>query len=73
MSWSVVVGALVGGNEVGRADAMAMRPAKAVENFIVEIWATSTGASKVKNEETKTAADQVSSSRSSMKVGGSKL
>lgn len=73
MSRSVVAGGLVGGDEVGRADAMAMRPAKAVENFIVKIWATSTGATKVKNEGTKTAGDQVSSSRSSIKVGGSKL
>ena len=71
MSRSVVV--TRSGVDVGRADAMAMRPAKAVENFIVKIWATSTGASKVEKAETKTAANQVSSSRSSIKVGGSKL
>jgi len=62
MSRSVVV--TRSGVDVGRADAMAMTPAKAVENFIVEIWATSTGATKVKNEETRIAADQVSSFQS---------
>lgn len=71
MSWSGLVAR--SGVDIGRADAMAMRPAKAVENFIVKIWATSTRASRVENEETKTAANQVSSSRSSIKVGGSKL
>lgn len=51
MSWSGLV--TRSGVDVGRADAMARRPAKAVENFIVEIWAMSEGASKIKNEETK--------------------
>jgi len=71
MSWSVV--ARRSGVDVGRADAMAMRLAKAVENFMVKIWATSEGASRIKNKETKTAADQVSPFQSSIKVGGSKL